>query len=342
MPDPADLRCDLIRSPFPPADTSLSGPAWEEFKHAAPATRACNRLIAGAYFRQKFHRWPLPPRDPGATVNDFIFNRMIGLRWSALQRSFVDKESAKAEARKLVPELRVPETLMVLPMETIRSADHLFELLRPHVGTDSIAKPTHASGAVTFMRDVTCSADLAFLHELASTDYAFIMREMQYRGLPKKIIVERMVPTSTASPPDDYKFHCVHGKPLVCQVDHNRFGPAWSRLFCVPEFDPMHGGDGLDQPKDYALPAPDRLASMMATARALAAPFDFVRVDLYDGADGVYFGELTFTPGGSLGVAPSTCGDDPASATHRVYSRIIMTALKKAHPAGMSRPASSR
>ncbi|GAA3268531.1 hypothetical protein GCM10020258_39990 [Sphingomonas yabuuchiae] len=31
-------------------------------------------------------------------------------------------------------------------------------------------------------------------------------------------------------------------------------------------------------------------------AEALSAPFPFVRVDLYDGDDGIYFGELTFTP----------------------------------------------
>ena len=91
----------------------------------------------------------------------------------------------------------------------------------------------------------------------------------------------------------------------------------------------MDENDGLKQPDGYRPPAPERIASMAAAARALAAPFEFVRVDLYDGADGIYFGELTFTPAASLGIAPSSAGDHAVNATHRVYSRIIMSALKR-------------
>ena len=39
---------------------------------------------------------------------------------------------------------------------------------------------------------------------------------------------------------------------------------------------------------------------MMKVAEALAAGFAFVRVDLYDTPGGVYFGELTFTPGAGM------------------------------------------
>lgn len=309
------------------ADSSLSSAGWHDFKRMAPVTRAFNHLIAGTHFSATFRRWPLSPDDPRSTVNDFIFNRMIDPHWSALQLAFVDKETAKAEARRLAPDLRVPETLAVISMDAVRSCDHLLELLRPFIGTDAIAKPTHASGAALFMRNIRSAADLHFLYQLASVDYASIIREMQYRDLPRKIIVEALVPTSTGAP-DDYKFHCVHGEPLVCQVDHNRFGHPWSRLLRVPDFQPMHAADGLVQPQNLCLPDPDRVTQMVAAARALAAPFDFVRVDLYNGTDAVYFGELTFTPGGALGIAPSAHGEQSESATHREYSRIVMAALK--------------
>jgi hypothetical protein len=36
---------------------------------------------------------------------------------------------------------------------------------------------------------------------------------------------------------------------------------------------------------------------MVALAEKLAAPFPYVRVDLYTVGDKIYFGELTFTPG---------------------------------------------
>lgn len=298
-----------------------------------PMTRAFNHLVAGAHFARRFRRWPLPAHDPRALINDVIFGRMIDPEWPALSRAFVDKELAKVEAQRLAPGIAVPATLAVIPIETVASVEQLFALLEPFAGTDAIAKPAHASGAVTFLRNLSRPADLVALYALATADYASMLREMQYHGLPRKIIVEAMIPTPVAGPPDDYKFHCIHGEPLVCQIDHGRFGRSWNRLFRVPDFAPMDENDGLTAPAGFAMAAPERLAAMIAAARALSAPFAFVRVDLYDGSDAVYFGELTFTPAAALGIAPSAAGDHAVSETHRIYSRILMDALAAA-PAG--------
>jgi len=295
--------------------------------HDTPMTRAFNHVVAGPHFRRRFGRWPLSSADPRATINDVIFGRMIDPYWSPLERAFVDKETAKIEAQRLCPALRLPETLGIVPMEAVHSVDALFDRLRPFVGTPSIAKPTHASGGTVFLLDVAAADDLRLLYHLARADYASILREMQYRGLPRKVIVEALVPSIDGASPDDYKFHCVRGEPLVCQVDHGRFGRPWSRLYRVPGFEPMDRDDGLVPPAGHSLPDPARIAAMMAAARALSAPFEFVRVDLYDGSDGVYFGELTFTPAASLGIAPAAAGDHAENPTHRVYSRIVMQAL---------------
>jgi hypothetical protein len=290
-------------------------------------TRAFNHLVAGAHFEEKFRRWPLPAHDPRALVNDVIFDRMINPNWSSLHRLFVDKQTAKIEAQRLFPDILLPETLFIIATDTIVSVEGLFQTLRPFIGSNAIAKPTHASGAVTFLRDVDSPADLQFLHDLSLMDYSSILREMQYWNLPRKIIVESMIPTVTAAPPDDYKFHCVRGEPLLCQVDHARFGETWNRLFCVPDFVPMHENDGLHAPPSFVQAPAERLEMMLEAARALSAPFEFVRVDLYNGLDGIYFGELTFTPAASLGIAPSSAGDHEESETHHVYSRIMMDAL---------------
>ena len=297
------------------------------FDAAAPMTRAFNHVIAGPHFRRRFGRWPLPAADPRSTINDVIFDRMIDPRWTPLERAFVDKETAKREAQRLSPGLRVPETRLVVAMDDVPSPEALFDRLHPFVGTATIAKPTHASGGTVFLRDVTGPEDLRRLFWLARADYASILREMQYWRLPRKIIVEALVPSAAGISPDDYKFHCVRGQPLVCQVDHSRFGRPWSRLYRVPSFEPMDRDDGLAPPAGHALPTAERIAAMMAAARALSAPFEFVRVDLYDGSDGVYFGELTFTPAASLGIAPAAAGDHAENATHRVYSGIVMAAL---------------
>ncbi|MEG3086985.1 ATP-grasp fold amidoligase family protein [Sphingomonas sp. PB4P5] len=310
-------------------DSDITKEGWRVFTRSAPISRAFNHLIAGTHFEQKFGRWPLSPHDPAASINDLIVARMIDPRWSALQRRFVDKRTAKAEARRLHSALRVPETLAIIPMASVQSIDHLYEMLQPFIGTNTIAKPSHASGGTVFLRDVTSMADLSTIHELAGLDYAPIMREMQYWRLSRNIIVEAMIPAAGALPPVDYKFHCIHGEPLMCQVDHGRFGAPWSRVLRVPSFEPMDADDGLVPPEQYMLPDPGRLAAMTAAARALAAPFDYVRVDLYDGLDGVYFGELTFTPAAGLGIAPSAAGCHRETPTHRKYSRTLMTAFRR-------------
>jgi hypothetical protein len=53
---------------------------------------------------------------------------------------------------------------------------------------------------------------------------------------------------------------------------------------------------------EYALatedsPPPRTLGKMLEVARRLAEPFPFVRVDLYELGERVYFGEMTFYPG---------------------------------------------
>ena len=315
-------------SKFRMADSWVGSPGWEDFKRSAPITRAFNHLIAGMHFERVFHRWPRPPSDRASTINDFIFDRMVALEWSDLHKTFVDKETAKGAAKDLHPSILVPETVSVIAMDAMRSVSELSEALLPFIGAPAVAKPTHASGAATFLQTVGPLDDLQALYDLASQNYVSIMREMQYLDLPKKVIVETMVPAFGGTSLDDYKFHCVHGEPLVCQIDHGRFGKSWSRIFRVPDFEPMDQNDGLAQPIDYQLPDSERIVSMITAARALSAPFDFVRVDLYDGTDGIYFGELTFSPAASLGIAPSAEGDHAVNDTHRIYSEIMMSRLR--------------
>lgn len=214
-------------------------------------------------------------------------------------------------------------------MDTVRSPAELYELLAPFVGTGAIAKPVQASGGVLFLHADPTPHDVAELYGLATRDYALVMREMQYAGLPIRIIIETLVPTTTGMPPDDFKVHCIRGEPLLCQVDHARFGSRWSRVFRLPDFKPMDPTDGLTPPNSLVMPATERVAAMIATARTLAASFVYARIDLYNGVDGVYFGEVTFTPAGSLGIAPSAAGCHRVTETHRIYSKTLMDAFRR-------------
>ncbi len=280
-------------------------------------------------FVARFGRPPLPPENPKATINDLIFARMIRADWTPLQRALVDKSTAKPSAIMLCPALRVPETLASIAAQDVASPAALGKLLAPFVGRNVIAKPTQASGGTLFLKDGLPPEKLRMLFDLARQDYALVMREMQYAGMPGRIIVEELVPTIDGRPPDDFKFHCIHGQPILCQIDHARFAERWSRVLRLPTFAPLCEDDGLVVPASVVMPAPERLRAMAGIAATLAAPFDYVRIDLYDGLDGVYFGEATFTPAASLGIAPSAEGCHRVTDTHRAYSHALMDAFHR-------------
>lgn len=296
---------------------------------------AANYAAVAPMFVDKFGRHPLPPEDRLASINDLIFMRMIRSDWSELQRSLVDKSIAKEAATALYPGLRVPETLATISMDDVPSPAALAERLAPFVGSDAVAKPAQASGGTVFLKHAVSDDDLRELFDLASHDYALVMREMQYAGMPNRVVVERLVPTRDDAAPDDFKFHCIYGEPILCQIDHARFGERWSRVMRLPDFSPLYEGDGLVAPASVIWPEQGRMQAMAAIAAALSQPFDYVRVDLYNGVDGVYFGEMTFTPSASLGIAPSAEGCHRVTDTHRAYSSALMDAYhrKAQHPA---------
>jgi hypothetical protein len=52
--------------------------------------------------------------------------------------------------------------------------------------------------------------------------------------------------------------------------------------------------------EDTPIPKPDNLQYMLEVAQKLSAPFPVVRVDLYNLAGRIVFGEMTFTSLGGL------------------------------------------
>lgn len=313
-----------LPSDFPPCDTR----APDDGGCPALADRSDNHVAAGAHFARRFGRWPVPVHDPNALINDYIFDRMIDPVWTTMERAVVDKATAKAEALKLSPNIRVPDTLAIISIDDLPSSEALFAALSPFIGRPAIAKPTHASGGVVYLEHLSSPQQLDGLFTLASIDYSTVLREMQYHGLKRQIIVETLVPTLAGQSPDDYKFHCVDGEAILCQIDHSRFDKPWSRLLKLPDLAPFDEADGLAWPMTYRQPTSERTASMIEIARSLSRPFRFVRVDLYDSPDGIYFGEWTFSPAAALGIAPSAAGDHAVNPTHLAYSEAMMSAIK--------------
>lgn len=129
--------------------------------------------------------------------------------------------------------------------------------------------------------------------------------ELQYKGIPPKILCERLIETEDGSLPVDYKLYCFNGVPhcvLVCskrgEMEHGAqyyfFDKDWNLL--------RYNKRGKDAPADFTLPKPKGIERVFDYAAKLSKPFPFVRSDFYLENGNVIFGELTFTPCGGYDV----------------------------------------
>jgi len=169
--------------------------------------------------------------------------------------------------------------------------------------SEYVIKSNHASGQVIVVKG---RADRAEITDKVSvwldTNYYWGGREFQYFHIQPKIMVEEYLRSNDGNEPLDFRFWCFGGCPEVIQVDNHAhdinpfFDTEWKLL-------DLHYRKGASRP---ALTRPSNLEEMISIASRLSGPFDFVRVDLYNVDSRIYFGEMTFTPAGSLTLEPKT------------------------------------
>lgn len=265
----------------------------------APNVFAVNLVLLGFHYlvRNRFLPHALSSKRAGLT--DYVFWRSLG-PWSQFERECVDKEMSKAIARRLCPEIGIAQPLDVFPVAGLSPADFSRRLLA-FTGLAAVAKPTHGCGAVLFLDTEPSAAAVRRFHRECLVSYFPLFREGQYHRLEKKVLVEQSLsdPVLDRKAPDDFKFFCSHGHAFLCQINVDRYGDHRLANMSVPDFIDSGIEYGTRRP-DRPLTKPPRWAEMVAFAEQLSQPFDFVRIDLYDAPDDIYFGEFTFTPGAGL------------------------------------------
>ena len=161
-----------------------------------------------------------------------------------------------------------------------------------------VLKVSHGSGWNIICKSKKVFNEIEALKKLNSwvkRDFYAMGREWAYKGLIPSIVCEEYLTGENDEPPSDYKFFCFKGKPEFLQVDFDRYikhtrllyDCGWNKIPCGLEF-PVNL-------KDH--PKPACLEEMLSVAASLAKPFPFVRVDLYEVRNKVYFGEMSFYPG---------------------------------------------
>ena len=143
-----------------------------------------------------------------------------------------------------------------------------------------VVKPTHGSGWVRFVADKSTldrAALVATCADWLERSYYRESREVVYRHIAPRILIEEFIDDGHGATPHDYKLFVFGGSVEMIQTDMNRFGghrqlmysPAWKKL------DVRYVDDD---------------------AQILGREWDFIRVDFYDTRDRLYFGEITLTP----------------------------------------------
>ena len=165
-----------------------------------------------------------------------------------------------------------------------------------------VLKATHGSGWNIICKDKNRLNKRRSRMMMASwlrQSMAWSGREWVYQSMPRHIIAEKYLEDETGEL-RDYKFYCFNGRPCFMQLEVGRGTTHNTRNFYDMDWQLMPFGKELPHNPDINVPRPMMFDDMKRIASDLCKPFQYVRVDLYQVAGKVYFGELTFFPAGGV------------------------------------------
>lgn len=237
----------------------------------------------------KSHRWL--PRTPPVTFNEYLCD-LKGSGALARFQPFADKYAVRDHvARKIGAQYLVP---------LLGTAERLTRAVWDNLPDAFVLKTNHGSSWNRIVRNKGAedySAVAVLANGWLKKNFYYVRREHQYKNIKPILMFEELLTEENRENITDYKFFCFHGKIRFILVsdsggqrNNDYYDRSWNRLDITRTARP-----------DDAVPRPERLDEMVQVAERLAEDFTFVRVDLYDVGERIYFGELTFVPGGGSG-----------------------------------------
>ena len=200
----------------------------------------------------------------------------------------------KYRVREYVKEKIGEEYLIPLYLVT----DKLTEEQWDKLPNSFVAKANHDSGTVKIIKDKNKVDKKKIIKELNMSlkfDYGIVSLEKYYSNIPRKIIVEKYLKEEIV----DYKFLCFNGKVEMLFLCLNRNSTGLNVDFYSKEWEKLPFERHYKN-SDKIINKPDNYEKMIEISEKLAEDFDFVRVDLYEVNNKIYFGELTFCPGSGM------------------------------------------
>jgi hypothetical protein len=247
-----------------------------------PKDRRGDNLLALINFVRTHNRYPSNQQ----IYNDVLHKIKTSNEILDPLRVFVsDKELVKTFIKSVVgDEFNVPTLKILKSMEEVNA--YTFP-------ENCFIKPTHSSTKFIHRKNDD-SLDLKEIESWFSHNYYELSREVNYRYLKPKVIVE----PSLSLNPNDYKIFCFNGKPRLIWVDYNRATNHQRNFF---DLDWNEIPISLKYPRGQTLPPkPKNLALMIDLAAKLSRDFSLIRVDFYVIDDAIFVGELTNCSGSAM------------------------------------------
>ena len=205
----------------------------------------------------------------------------------------VDKVKAKEYVAKIIGEEHIIPTLGVW--------DDPDEIDFDKLPNQFVLKCSHDSGGLVICKDkakLNKNKALERIGFCLKRNYYVATREYPYKDVPHRILAEKYMTNNGGTEElTDYKFFCFNGYVdcvMVCIDRHIGetkfyfFNREWKLLRLNPR--------GIAAPEGFAIPKPTNMDEMFDIASKLSQGIPFVRVDLYDINNRIYFGEMTFFP----------------------------------------------
>lgn len=259
-------------------------------EHREPALSfAWRRWRIRRRFRRKLGR-PLDEQHPIATEEKLQYRKLYGNH--ALYAFLADKYAV----REFVTE-RVGSRYLV-PL--YGAYDRLTADVFADLPDRFIIKATHGCKWHQIVRDksqLDVAATVRRFNRYLKQTYGSTSGQYHYRLIRPRIVIEELLDDGGDSPPD-YDFFCYHGPqgfdyslavvmPHGTRAAHFRHDWSTTDMTCTAA-------------EAERVRAPANFAEMVDVAERLSRGFDFLRIDLYNVAGRICFGEVTCTPAGGF------------------------------------------
>lgn len=218
-----------------------------------------------------------------------IFDRRIDYTY------MVDKIKAKEFVSKIIGDKYIIPTY---------GTWNKFELIDfSKLPNEFVLKTTHDSGTVVICKNkenLNYKKIEKLFNKRLKRQYYFTSREWPYKNVKPQIIAEKLLVDSSGTDILDYKFMVFHGQVKMVFVCSDResegslkvdfFDTDWNLMPFIRKY----------ENSTKVIAKPGKLNEMIEIAEKISKNINtvFLRIDLYEVNNQVYFSEITFYPGG--------------------------------------------